>query len=291
MWDWISELGKQNQMQLPFAIVTIIRCSGSTPREVGAKMLVLENGSLLGTIGGGNLEKMISEDAITCIREGVSKVSQYPLGAKTGQCCGGIVEVFIECLHTGPRVYIFGAGHVGIAVCQVLEETTFRIHLIDERKEWIGSDRIPKGVIRHALAWDDFLDSAQFSKDSFVIIMTHSHAFDFSILMSILKTNVRYIGLIGSQSKWLRFSTRLLARGFSQNELSRVHCPIGLPTGGKSPKEVAISLAAELLSIYYGGNLTASPIGSREITASEISERATALQKQSVDNTPAESIL
>ena len=253
MWDWISCLSVSNAQGRPLALVTVTSCTGSTPREIGAKMIVYSDSQFEGTIGGGHLEELAIQDAVACLVEGKSKTFRYPLGAKTGQCCGGIMEILIEALNCGPVLYVFGAGHVGQAVSRILMGTPFRVHVIDEREEWIR--QLPGGVVPHVEEWDDFIQEAVWDKQkTFVVIMTHRHDLDQDILQRLLEFPMRYLGLIGSSSKWERFQQRLTARGVEQSSLDRVKCPIGWDTGGKAPQEVAISLAAELLAIHYGKN-------------------------------------
>lgn len=254
-WNWIALLEELRLAGTPCVSVTVTQCTGSTPREIGAKMVVLPGGKFHGTIGGGHLEQLALEDAAKALTAGASTSIRYPLGAKTGQCCGGIVELLFEVLNTGPRLYLFGAGHVGQAICRTLEGTPFAVHVIDEREEWIGSPELPKSAVRHAAEWEDFVADATWdAARTYVAIMTFRHDLDERILEVLIrkKRPLRYLGLIGSRSKWERFKQRLAARGVTEEELAQVHCPIGLPIGGKAPQEVAISLSAELLKIHYG---------------------------------------
>src|SRR5207245_2420444 len=112
-----EELWRLCAERRPIAVVTVVAVSGSTPRELGAKMLVREDGRFLGTIGGGQLEHRVLEDARGCLARGETKTLRYPLGAKAGQCCGGVMDLLVETLNTGPRLYLFGGGHVGQALC------------------------------------------------------------------------------------------------------------------------------------------------------------------------------
>lgn len=253
MWDWISELEKLRAQNLPFVMVTVSGSSGSTPREIGAKMLVLENGEIRGTIGGGHLEELAIADARKCLEEGASRSIKYPLGAKTGQCCGGVVELLFETVGAGPRLYLFGAGHVGQAVCRTLSGTPFSVHVIDDREEWIGSDQIPSNVKRHHCEWDEFVREARWDdQKTYVAIMTHRHDVDQAIVEDVIERKAKYIGLIGSRGKWERFKQRMEMKKIPEERYARIRCPIGVETGGKAPQEVAISLAAELLRIHYG---------------------------------------
>ncbi len=253
MWDWITRCSELRAKGESFVLVTVTDCSGSAPREPGAKMIVLGSGEFYGTIGGGHLEQLAIEDARKCLAEGASKQIRYPLGAKTGQCCGGVVGLFVEVIGLGPRLYLFGAGHVGQAVCRTLVGTPFQVHVVDDRPEWIESDQLPRETVKHACEWDEFAKAAEWNPDrTYVAIMTHRHDTDQEILADVIKRQAKYVGLIGSESKWERFKQRLTARGVAEAELARVKCPLGLDIGGKAPQEVAVSLASELLRIYYG---------------------------------------
>jgi len=253
MWDWVKKLEELQRFGQPYVIVTVTQCTGSTPRETGAKMLVPASGPFHGTIGGGHLEELALEDARKLLTDGSSKTIRYPLGAKTGQCCGGIVELLFEVMNQGPKLYLFGAGHVGQAVCQTLLGTPFQVHVVDEREEWVNSPQIPSQTMRFHGDWDDFVAQVPWTEDkTFVAIMTHRHDLDQEIVADVIRRPARYIGLIGSQSKWERFKQRLRDRGVSDSHLGRVRCPIGLDIGGKAPQEVAISVASELLKIHYG---------------------------------------
>ena len=251
MWDWLSKLAELRNLNTPCVLLTITSCNGSTPREPGTKMIVLEDGRFFGTIGGGHLESLAIADALKSLTGDVSQTIRYPLGAKTGQCCGGTVDILYEVQNGGPELYVFGAGHVGQAIARVLVGTPFRVHVIDDRPEWIESENLPAMTMKHACEWDEFVSEARFdAAKTYVAIMTFRHDMDQDILEKLLKVPMKYLGLIGSKSKWERFKQRLTARGVSAEELARVHCPIGIPTG-KAPQEVAISFAAELLRIHY----------------------------------------
>ena len=252
MWDWLGQLETLRRGRSPFAIATVVGTSGSTPRELGAKLLVQQDGRFFGTVGGGQLEQLVLRDARTVLTRGAAERFKYPLGPKAGQCCGGVMEVLIEPVGVGPRLFLFGGGHVAQALCQVLAETSFSVDLVEEREEWLHAPSLPVSVVRHAEPWEDFLSQSHWDAEkTFVAVMTHRHDLDEAILSAVLLKPTRYVGLIGSVTKWSRFKARLLEQGQTPGALDRVHCPIGLPIGGKSPKEVAISVAAELLQLFH----------------------------------------
>ena len=252
----MGQLAVLREVGHPFALVTVVGVTGSTPRELGAKLLVETSGRFWGTVGGGRLEQLVLADARSCLLHGQARAFRYPLGPKAGQCCGGLMEVFVEPMLTGPRLYLFGGGHVGQALCQVLVGTPFTVELVEEREEWLRAAELPAQVVRHGEPWEDFIARAVWdSRRTFVAVMTHQHDLDQSILEQVLRRPSRYVGLIGSAAKWRRFQDRLAAKGFRAEELERVHCPIGLKVGGKSPREVGISVAAELLQTFHGSAL------------------------------------
>lgn len=253
MFKKIIELQNTNEK---FIVTTVTDVSGSSPREIGAKMIVLENGEFFGSIGGGNLEKIVLEACKASFASNDEKAAwkeKISLGAVTGQCCGGVVEVFFEKHGNGPELYIFGAGHVAQALAKTMEDTPFRVHLIDERKEWIYHEDRSKTAILHEMKWDEFVSDAYWNKNKiFVVVMTHEHTLDQDIIADvILKREHRYAGLIGSESKWKRFIQRYEQRGFDLSKFDAVNCPIGDALAGKAPKEVAISIAAKLLKVWY----------------------------------------
>ncbi|MBF5045613.1 xanthine dehydrogenase accessory protein XdhC [Aggregicoccus sp. 17bor-14] len=260
MWDWLTKLTELTGAGLPVAVATVVDCKGSTPRERGARMLVLEDGRFFGTIGGGHLEQCVLEDARATLRSGEARLHRYPLGTKLAQCCGGVMDVFVEPMNVGPRLALFGAGHVAQALCQVLQGTPFSVDLVDERAEWVEAPSLPAPVRRHHVAWDEFCDGARWSEHSrYVLVMTHRHDLDQEIIAHVLGRPTRFIGLIGSRSKWARFRQRLTLRGMAPEALERVHCPVGVDTGGKAPQEVAISIAAQLLQVHYARGAEATP--------------------------------
>ena len=252
MWDWIAELSEIKKKGLRAVLVTVTHIKGSSPRDVGAKMVVFEDGIFSGTIGGGQLEFLALKDAQECFKTAENKTVTYPLCIKAGQCCGGLTEVLMEPINCGPHLFLFGAGHVAQAVCETLKNTPFTTHVIDERDEWIHADKLPSSVVRHSEPWEKVVEKLPWGAEkSFAAVMTHSHHLDQSILKNILPRPARYIGLIGSTTKWTRFRSRLIKEGIEEDALKRVRCPIGIIKAGKAPQEVAISFAAELLSLHY----------------------------------------
>lgn len=256
VWNWIERVGALQKTGRPFVVVTVAGCTGSTPRETGAKMIVADDGEFFGTIGGGHLEALALREALEVARGGQARVTRFPLGARTGQCCGGTVDLLMEPQNTQTPLILFGAGHVGQALCRTLQGTPYRIHLVDDRPEWLTHGALPADLTRHDGSFDLVWPDLPWGPKTHVVVMTHRHDWDQDIVEKALRgregaSPFAYLGVIGSRGKWARFRQVLGAKGLGEAELSRVRCPIGVDIGGKAPQEVAVSVASELIARVY----------------------------------------
>ncbi|NBT92174.1 MAG: xanthine dehydrogenase accessory protein XdhC [Betaproteobacteria bacterium] len=250
-------------------LVQVQSTRGSVPREAGAWMAVFRHGSpeLLGTIGGGRLELDATAHARALLAAPDGPRSQsYALGPSLGQCCGGHVQLGFEPVGAGDiaalrqrlcadhlPVALFGGGHVGQALVTVLGQLPMDVHWIDSRDAPFPTD-LPANVrCEHSLPVHQAVEDL--APQSSVLIMSFSHAEDLDIVAACLqrqraRADLRFIGLIGSKTKWATFRQRLEARGFSADELAQVTCPIGLPgIRDKRPEVIAVSVAAQLMGL------------------------------------------
>lgn len=250
-------------------LVTVQSHRGSVPREAGAWMAVFAD-DVVGTIGGGHLEWQALAEARSRLAGEPGPASlRYALGASLGQCCGGEVWLQFERLRPADlatvrerfeqqrrawaRVALFGAGHVGRALVQVLAPLPVLVHWIDSR-EAIFPERVSEQV---ACETSDPVQAAvaSLAAGSLVLVMNHSHVEDLDVIAACLQrqraqADLGWIGLLGSKTKWATFGHRLAARGFSEQELQQVHCPIGVPgIGGKAPEVIALAVAAQVLQV------------------------------------------
>lgn len=236
--------------RLRFAFATVIEAEGSTPRHVGAKMIVTEAGEVFGTIGGGNLEAKVIAAGRAAIAAGSPSTLTLALGPALGQCCGGRVAIFIEPDERPDALYLFGAGHVAKELCHVAPALGFQVTVIDPRPEWNSQERFP---LAHQLLVEEGLEAVSHlpfdAHGTWAAVMTHDHRADEDILRALLERPLRYVGLIGSRTKWARFRQRFLARGLTQPQLSSVRTPIGLELAAETPAEIAIAIAAELVQL------------------------------------------
>jgi xanthine dehydrogenase accessory factor len=264
--NWVEALGQLQENGSDYVLVTLLGSRGSTPRESGTKMVVCEHSSF-GTIGGGHLEFKAMAMAADMLRRGNSqqKIEYFPLGPGLGQCCGGSTTVLFESF-TASRfnIMLFGAGHVGLALTDILKQLPCRLHWVDNR-ESLHPESLPANVLP-VVSDNPAGEVADMPPGSDYLIMTHNHQLDFEILEAVLRRgDARYVGLIGSDTKWRRFKMRMEHKGYTEDFYQQVHCPVGLAqVPGKRPIEVAVSIAGELIAINH--SLDSAPAKNRGVS-------------------------
>ena len=250
--DWLNTLNRLNSEGTAAILITVVENRGSTPRDAGTKMIVTTDDSYE-TIGGGHLEHKAIKHARQLLNEhcNSAQLESYALGASLGQCCGGAIQLLFEPINP-PALHIalFGAGHVSKALIPLLGNLPCKVTWIDNRAEQFPA-KLPSNVTRclcDAPA-DEVPDLPAFS---YCLIMTHNHQLDQALVEAILKRDdYRYLGMIGSNTKRRKFEHRLRHKGFDENNIARLHCPVGLTeVCGKLPGEIAVSIAAELITHY-----------------------------------------
>ncbi|MFV8816316.1 xanthine dehydrogenase accessory protein XdhC [Haliea sp. E17] len=248
---WSEAVATLERAGAPYVLATVIATAGSTPRERGAKMVITASDTFA-SIGGGQLEYLVVEQARETLRRGeaTQEIRQFPLAAEARQCCGGSVALLLESFVPALReVCIFGAGHVARALAEILVQTDTRVTCIDNRPELLAempaADRL---VCR--LEDDPVAAIGHLPGHAHMLVLTHDHALDYRLVGALLaQGGWRSLGLIGSETKSLRFRHRLGKDGFSAGQLARLDCPVGVPgVRGKAPMEVAVSIAAALLA-------------------------------------------
>lgn len=251
MWyEAVQNLASKNQ---DYVLITVLGTRGSTPRDCGTKMVVSQSKSYQ-TIGGGNLEYQAIDKARELLQKPCSEqiIEQFPLGAKLGQCCGGHATLMFESyINANIDIMLFGAGHVGKALVSILSQLPCRVHWVDSREA-----EFPENIAHNItkIISDSPADEvATMPANAYFVVMTHNHSIDFTISEAILlRRDARYLGLIGSQTKWKRFQMRFKHKGYRDDFFSLVRCPIGLDdVPGKLPGEVATSVAGEIISEYH----------------------------------------
>jgi xanthine/CO dehydrogenase XdhC/CoxF family maturation factor/cation diffusion facilitator CzcD-associated flavoprotein CzcO len=232
------------------ALATVVRTSGSTPQQPGARLLLMADGRLVGTVGGGGIERAVVEALEEVVRTGQSQVLVRDLGHDLGMCCGGRMEVFLESIEATPRLVLFGAGHIAVPTAALARSVGFTVHVVDEREELATSERFPGCELTQRDA-PSMLRRTPLGARDYVLIVTHDHQLDEELLALALQQSSAYIGLVGSKRKVFRLVQRISARRGVQ-DLSRVYAPVGLDIGAQTPAEIAVSIVAELIALRSG---------------------------------------
>lgn len=244
-----EELVRANAQTEPVVLCTVIRTAGSTPRKHATRMVVRAGGSIVGTIGGGRVERQVVERAMQLLAIGPSASSErvrYHLTHELAMCCGGEMEILMEPMHPNPVVVVCGGGHVGKALVPLLPALDFTPIVVEDLPELGSPERFPDA--KQIIDSFDVRDwkGIPLDENTYVVVVTREHSTDQAILEQLLPKNLAYVGMIGSKRKVLTFQQRLQHRGFSEEQLAKVHAPIGLAIGAETPHEIALSIAAEL---------------------------------------------
>lgn len=239
------------------ALATIISVQGSVPRHVGSKMLVRADGSFVGTIGGGKMEDLAIREALGVITNSEARTVSYTLNdiqAGDPGVCGGTVEVFIEPVHPVPTLLVIGGGHVGKALAELGKWSGWRVILSDDRPEYCNPEYAP-GLDGYAVSKPaDVMQQVTITAHTYIAAVTRGLPVDLDLIPALVATPAPYIGVIGSRRRWsLTMKELREQRGMTDAQLARVHAPIGLELNAETPKEIAVSIFAELIMIRRGG--------------------------------------
>jgi xanthine dehydrogenase accessory factor len=231
----------------PAALCIVVETKGSTPRKAGAKMIVFGDGSITGTIGGGNIELTVIGEALEVIRNCQPKLLSYNLGPDLGMTCNGMAVVYIEPIVGSCPLYLFGAGHVNKALYKYASDFGFNVTLFDERE---GIEQTPEYKNANIVVkpFTNSIDEASFDNRTFIVIATPGHATDKTVLTACAGKPHAYLGMIGSKSKVATMKKNMLASGnFTEEDLNGIHMPIGIPFATVTAEEIAISILAQLI--------------------------------------------
>jgi xanthine dehydrogenase accessory factor len=234
------------------AVATIVNVRGSIPSFKTAKMLVRDDGSIVGTIGGGCVEAEVWQAAREVMESEKPRTMTFDLNQNpkydSGLVCGGTLDIFVEPILPPADLYIFGAGHVAASLYKVARIAGFDVTVIDDREAYASRERFPEA---HQVIAEDFdKATAQLApnESSYIVIVTRGHHNDMRILGWAVQTPARYVGMIGSKRKTIGIFKELQAEGLSAHLFDRVHAPIGLDIGAITPEEIAVSITAELIA-------------------------------------------
>jgi xanthine dehydrogenase accessory factor len=245
------------QTQQGAALCTVVKTSGSTPRHSTSKMLVYRDGRILGTVGGGELENRVRQEALASLRDGQPRLLNYSMSDPTQGdvgVCGGQVEVFVEPILASPMVVVVGGGHVGKAVAHLSRWLGFRVAVSDDREEFCTPQANPDAQEFYPGAMAELPMQLDITPQTYIVLTTRGSTVDTAGLPALLDTQAGYIGVIGSRRRWSLTVKELNQQGISDEQLKRVHSPIGLGIGAETPEEIAVSILAEILMVRGSGS-------------------------------------
>lgn len=250
--DLFEEIVRMRKAGRRAALATIVHTNGSIPSYESSRMLVREDGSIAGTIGGGCVEAEVWAAAKEVIISEAPRKMTFNLNNEAsydnGLICGGTLEIFVEPILPQPTLYIFGGGHVSIALANAAHTAGFAIGIIDDREAFANAQRFPMAAQIHT-SFEDAFAKLQPNASTYIVIVTRGHKDDMHVLRWAVGQPARYIGMIGSKRKVLSVYKALAVEGVPADKFAAIHAPVGLDIGALTPEEIAISITAELIAI------------------------------------------
>jgi xanthine dehydrogenase accessory factor len=252
IWKKIADLEDKNEAGV---LCTIIHSQGSTPRHAGSKMLVYADGSISGSVGGGELEARTITSALETIQDGRSRRLEYsmvdPVKGDPG-VCGGTVEVYMEPILPKPTLIVVGAGHVGREVAHLANKLDFRVIVSDDREEFCDPVIIPEAEEFFPVPFEKLTEQIEITPWTYLVLTTRSVDVDVPGLPIVLDSPAAYIGVIGSRRRWETTRTKLEDLGIAAEKIDRVHSPMGIEIHAETPEEIAVSIMAEIIRVRRG---------------------------------------
>jgi xanthine dehydrogenase accessory factor len=250
--DLFEEIVRMRRAGQRGALATIVHTNGSIPSYESSRMLVREDGSIAGTVGGGCVEAEVWAAAKEAIKSEAPRKMVFNLnneaGYDSGLICGGTLEIFVEPILPQCTLYLFGGGHVSTAVARVAHLAGFAIGVVDDRETFANAERFPMAS-QIFCSYEEAFEKIHPDASTFLVIVTRGHKDDMRVLEWAVETSARYIGMIGSKRKVLSVYKALENQGKSLEKFERVHAPVGLEIGALTPEEIAVSIVAELIAV------------------------------------------
>jgi xanthine dehydrogenase accessory factor len=251
--DIFAEISKLRKEGRKAALATIIEVQGSIPSYESSKILIRDDGSIVGTVGGGCVEAEVWAVAQDVMREEKPRRLHFNLNsqpeADNGLICGGSLDIFVEPILATPTLFLFGGGHVSLAVSKIASQAGFEVVVTDDREAFAHPSRFPEATETHVGPWAELFNELEIRETSYVVLVTRGHKGDLECLRRALTTPAHYIGMIGSRRKFIEISHVLEDEGVSPEALGRVYSPIGLDIGALTPEEIAVSIVAEMIAV------------------------------------------
>jgi xanthine dehydrogenase accessory factor len=258
------------------ALATIVHTNGSIPSYEASRMLIRDDGSILGTVGGGCVEAEVWAAAKEVIQSELPRKMTFNLnheaGYDSGLICGGTLEIFVEPILPQPMLYIFGGGHISAALALTAHQAGFSIGIVDDRDTFANAERFPMSSEIYA-SYEEAFEKIRPNSATYIVIVTRGHKDDMRVLSWAVETesrafSPRYIGMIGSRRKVTSVYKALETAGVSPEKFERVHAPVGLDIGALTPEEIAVSITAELIAVRRNAGTLVHKSGQLSKTAS-----------------------
>lgn len=257
--DILQKALKNKENSIPFVLATVVEAIAGTPGRSGFKMLVYQDSTSEGTVGGGLIEQKVICEALKIFHRQQNKFLEFDLSDSEkgiGMVCGGTARVFLEFFPPRRQAFLFGAGHLCQSLLPLLNSIDFHTIVIDERPDYASKQKFPNAGKTVCSDYLSFITQMDTTSQDAIIIFTHAHEHDFNILLKILQKNLphRYLGMIASRSKAEKNLAQLRENGIMPETIKSIHSPIGLNIAKTTTQEIAISIAAELLAVYNNVN-------------------------------------
>ncbi|MBV6432549.1 MAG: hypothetical protein IANPNBLG_02691 [Bryobacteraceae bacterium] len=251
--DVYEELVRLRRSGQKCAIATIVQVNGSIPSYESAKLLVREDGSMVGTIGGGCVEAEVWNAAREAMETERSHHMTFNLGQDAaydnGLICGGQLNIFIEPVLPQPFAYIFGAGHISKSLSKIADLAGFATVIVDNREQFASRDRFPEAFSIFAEEYESAFPKLEINESSYIVIVTRGHRDDMRVLGWAVSTPARYIAMIGSRRKTINVIKELEKEGIPRSAFEKIHAPMGFDIGAITPEEIAVSVVAEMIAV------------------------------------------
>ncbi|HLY59501.1 MAG TPA: XdhC/CoxI family protein [Terriglobia bacterium] len=257
--DIYAEIAKLRKEGRKAALATIIQVQGSIPSYESSKILVRDDGTIVGTVGGGCVEAEVWAVAQDVMREEKPRRLHFNLNSNpeydNGLICGGSLDIFVEPILAAPTVFLFGGGHVSLAISKVASLAGFDTVVIDDREAFASKERFPEARENFFGPWEDIFAKLEINEFSYLAIVSRGHKGDLACLRWALTTPARYIGMIGSRRKFIEICKVLESEGVPAEKLEQVHSPIGIDIGALTPEEIGVAVVAEMISVRRNKSL------------------------------------
>jgi xanthine dehydrogenase accessory factor len=251
--DLYDEIVRLRKLGQKCAVATIVQVNGSIPSFESAKILVREDGSFMGTVGGGCVEAEVWNAAREVIETEKPRHLSFSLGQDAaydeGLICGGQLNIFVEPVIPQPRAFIFGGGHVSKGISKIATLAGFSTSIVDNREAFANAERFPEAEATYAEEYEEVFPKLPVNSSSYIIIVTRGHRDDMRVLRWAVNTPARYIAMIGSKRKTISVVHELEKEGIPREAFDKVFAPMGLEIGAEMPEEIAISVVAEMIAV------------------------------------------